>query len=121
MEVWGDCMDANLWGLPVLFSILLLTAGCLEQGQIQVAPATCTNQMVPNSYLVRWNGQVPKEYEKYKLHPNSLVTRFSGTTKESVEQNIWTKNNDEFLVADPEYKITNVRLEAEQAATTDSV
>jgi subtilisin family serine protease len=115
MEVWGDCMDANLWGLSVLVSILLLTAGCYEPGQIQ-GNASCTNQMVPNSYLVRWNGQVPQEYTKYKLHPNSLVTRFSGTTKDIVEKTVLAKHNNEFLVAEPEYQITNLNSEAQQAA-----
>jgi subtilisin family serine protease len=70
--------------------------------------------MVPNSYLVRWNGQVPKEYQKYKLHPNSMVTRFSGTTKDVVENTILAKHNNEFLVAEPEYQITNIRSEAQQ-------
>ncbi len=115
-------MDANLWGLSVLFSILLLTAGCYEPGQVQNGPPSCTNQMVPNSYLVRWNGQVPNKYAKYKLHPNSLVTRFSGTTKDFVEKSILATHNDQFLVAEPEYEITNIKLEAEQAANSaDSV
>ncbi len=110
-------MDANLKGLFVLISLLLLLTGCFEPGQIQ-SSGTCTNKMVPNSFLVRWNGEVPQEYSQYKLHPNSLVTRFSGVSKEVVEKTILAKHNNEFLVAEPEYEITNIKTEAEAASVS---
>ena len=90
-------------------SILLVTAGCYEPGQVQTQVAILrTNQMVPNSYLVRWNGQVlsgvSQNINFIPILSWSLV--FSGVTKETVEKTILAKHNDEFLIAEPEYQIT---------------
>jgi subtilisin family serine protease len=108
----GGCMDATRWSvLSLVTSLLFLSlAGCNE-GKINEATANCTSQAIPNSYLVRWNGKVPAEYEQNKLAPNSLTTRFNYTNKSAVERDVLSKHPNEYLVAESDFQIRNINEE----------
>jgi hypothetical protein len=49
---------------------------------------SCAGQAIEGHFLVKWKDAVPAEYQQYKLHPNSLVTRFTTLTKDQVEKQI---------------------------------
>jgi len=110
-------MDATHWSVSsfVTSFLFLSLAGC--QAKVNTASESCAAQAIPTSYLVRWNGKVPAEYEKNKLAPNSMTTRFISTDKATVEREVLAKHPNDYLVAENDFKIRNINEEQVKSTT----
>lgn len=113
-------MDATQWktqGGLALAVIGLWIAGCspITSGSVNshgLNGQICSTRVVPQSFLVSWKGSVPREYEKNRLHPGSLITRFTGIEKERIEQEILKRHLSEYAVAEHEFYIESLEPQA---------
>jgi subtilisin family serine protease len=111
-------MDAAHWGQVLILSISISSLAACQKSQIQDA-GSCTTQSVPNSFLVKWNGNVPQEFQNYKVGPNSSVTHFVGNQSD-IETQVLAKYPNDYLIAEHDFKIKNIVADEAVAANSSA-
>lgn len=101
-------MDAR----RILVLVFFLTLGCAQEksGKLNNNDLNhlCKSQVRQGSFLVRWKSHVPQEFESFRIHPQSLVTRFQNTEAKFVEDQLIAKHLDEFEEGESEFFIQAV-------------
>jgi subtilisin family serine protease len=99
-------MDATTRGLFLACSIFLAACSQQNSGKVNTTSFDCSEQAVKKSFLVEWKDAVPAEFARYKLSPDSKITRFEGVDKDLVEREVLQKHLNDYKTAEHEFYLT---------------